>query len=99
MSSILKLIFLLLSLFSLLERVSGQRALPRPVECQNVSATEQDVADKYFKKFGNWQRPRLNASDPVPVNITLVLSSINDVVRFPPYLYLVLTLKLIYLIA
>ena len=61
-----------------------EEPLERPLACRGNSsgfASEQQISDKYFKQFGNWQRPRLNSSETVLVNVTFVLSAISDVLE------------------
>ena len=80
--------------------VKLQNPPPRPLQCQgNESVSEQLVADLFFQSNTSavWQRPRINGSEPVVVNITFVLSSIMDVqerqrlLRLNGYLSIVLT--------
>ena len=62
----------------------GGEPFAPPAECDNETAryiTEQDVANDIFELYGSWQLPRRDKSTPISVNITLVLSSIEDVIE------------------
>ena len=50
-------------------------------ECQNVRVSEQEISDIFFKNYGVWQRPVLSPETAIDVNLTFILSSINDVVE------------------
>ena len=49
--------------------------------CKTVQVSEQEISDTFFKDYGVWQRPVLNPETIIDVNITFVLSSINDVIE------------------
>ena len=64
--------------------VSFEQPKQRPEACRGNDtgfASEHEVSEKFFKPYGNWQRPRLNSSESVLVNLSFGLNSIVDVLE------------------